>query len=229
MIPYIGSKDRIKKEILPLILRDRKPNQFYVEPFVGGGNIISSVKNPRIGSDSHVYLVALLKAIQRNQNFPKINELEYNLITKNPKEYPEWLVGYVGFIFSFGRKWNGGFARGDDRILGKGFRDKVLKLFWKFNGIDFRCSSYKKLNIPPNSIIYCDPPYRKSNLYKCNFNTDRFWFWCYLKIKEGHKVFVSEYEAPKNWKCIWSKNIEVGIERRVEVTYITENLYTCHL
>lgn len=34
---YMGSKNRIAKEILPIILRDRKPNQWYVEPFVGGG------------------------------------------------------------------------------------------------------------------------------------------------------------------------------------------------
>ena len=32
----MGSKNRIVNEILPIILKDRKPNQWYVEPFVGG-------------------------------------------------------------------------------------------------------------------------------------------------------------------------------------------------
>lgn len=34
---YLGSKARIAKEILPIILKDRKVGQYYVEPFVGGG------------------------------------------------------------------------------------------------------------------------------------------------------------------------------------------------
>ena len=33
---YMGSKARIANEILPIILKDRKDGQFYVEPFVGG-------------------------------------------------------------------------------------------------------------------------------------------------------------------------------------------------
>ena len=30
---YMGSKARFTKEILPIILKDRKPEQWYVEPF----------------------------------------------------------------------------------------------------------------------------------------------------------------------------------------------------
>ena len=33
---YMGSKNRIAKYILPIMLKDRKPNQYWVEPFVGG-------------------------------------------------------------------------------------------------------------------------------------------------------------------------------------------------
>lgn len=40
---YMGSKNRYAKEILPLILKDRKENQWYVEPFVGGANVIDKV------------------------------------------------------------------------------------------------------------------------------------------------------------------------------------------
>jgi len=38
---YTGSKRRVAKEILPIILKDRQLNQWYVEPFVGGGNLTS--------------------------------------------------------------------------------------------------------------------------------------------------------------------------------------------
>lgn len=33
---YMGSKSRIAKYILPIILKDRKDGQYYVEPFCGG-------------------------------------------------------------------------------------------------------------------------------------------------------------------------------------------------
>ena len=40
---YMGSKNRIAKHILPIILKDRIENQYYVEPFVGGANMIDKV------------------------------------------------------------------------------------------------------------------------------------------------------------------------------------------
>ena len=40
---YMGSKARFTKEILPIILKDRKPEQWYVEPFAGGMNVICEV------------------------------------------------------------------------------------------------------------------------------------------------------------------------------------------
>ena len=34
---YQGSKNKIAKHILPIILKNRTPDQYYVEPFMGGG------------------------------------------------------------------------------------------------------------------------------------------------------------------------------------------------
>ena len=33
---YQGSKNKIAKHILPIILKNRTPDQYYVEPFMGG-------------------------------------------------------------------------------------------------------------------------------------------------------------------------------------------------
>jgi len=43
----MGSKARFAKEILAIVLKDRKHGQWYVEPFVGGCNIIDKVQNKR--------------------------------------------------------------------------------------------------------------------------------------------------------------------------------------
>ncbi len=47
---YMGSKARYAKSILPIILASRQPDQWYVEPFVGGANVIDKVSGPRIGA-----------------------------------------------------------------------------------------------------------------------------------------------------------------------------------
>ena len=39
----MGSKNRIAKEILPIMLAHRTPEMAWVEPFVGGANVIDKV------------------------------------------------------------------------------------------------------------------------------------------------------------------------------------------
>ena len=58
------------------------------------------------------------------------------------------------------------------------------------------------MQIPDNSLIYCDPPYEGTTKYKDDFNHKRFWQWCRNKSNEGHIVFVSEYNAPDDFECV---------------------------
>ena len=68
---YLGSKNRIVKHILPIILKDRVDGQYYVEPFVGGANVIDKVKGNRIGADKNEYMIALLQKLQSGWKPPK--------------------------------------------------------------------------------------------------------------------------------------------------------------
>ena len=63
---YMGSKNRIAKHILPIMLAERKPDQWWVEPFVGGANMIDKFEGNRIGNDSHEFLIALLVALRKS-------------------------------------------------------------------------------------------------------------------------------------------------------------------
>ena len=78
----------------------------------------------------------------------------------------------------------------------------MLKQLPKIQDVEFIHSSYQDLEIPENSLIYCDPPYEGTTKYKDDFNHTEFWEWCRNKTKEGHQVFVSEYNAPNDFKCI---------------------------
>ena len=56
---YMGSKARFTKEILPIILKDRKPEQWYIEPFAGGMNAVCEVQGNRIANDKNLHLIAM--------------------------------------------------------------------------------------------------------------------------------------------------------------------------
>lgn len=79
---YQGSKARIAKEILPIILKDRKENQWYVEPFCGGMNSICEVMGNRIANDVHYYLIEMWKELLNGWNPRKYTQEEFNVIKK---------------------------------------------------------------------------------------------------------------------------------------------------
>ena len=65
--------------------------------------------------------------------------------------------------------------------------------------IEFSSLSYEQVQIKPNSIIYCDPPYKGTTGYTVEFDHDKFWDWVRTN---PHPVYVSEYTAPQDIKVI---------------------------
>ena len=49
---YMGGKHRIAKDIVKILRTHRKLGQLYIEPFVGGGSVISLMDGEREASDS---------------------------------------------------------------------------------------------------------------------------------------------------------------------------------
>jgi len=201
---YMGSKNRHAKHILPIVLKDRRPNQWYVEPFVGGFNMIQHVTGPRIANDSHPYLIALFRALQSGWDPPEfVSKEQYQKIRAQPDCFPQELVGFVGFGCSYGGKWWGGYAsdkKGTNYAAQS--RRSCLKQAPKISGVDIQCGSYLELKIPRGSVVYCDPPYKGTTKYKSDFDHDVFWNWV-RKISEKHNVFVSEYTAPPDFGFLW--------------------------
>ena len=233
---YMGSKNRIAKYILPIILKDRKENQYYVEPFVGGANMIDKVNGNRIGADSNEYLIAMWQGLQENKSRPYLIEKELYSKARdffNKSEYStfdKFMIGWIGWMGSYnGRFFDGGYS---GHSVGK--RDYITEQIKnteaqisKINDVHFVYSSYDKLEIPNNSIIYCDIPYKDTKQYSSskNFNHNNFWNWAREKSQDGHEVFISEYNAPDDFKCIWQ--MEVTNSMNTTKTYKpTERLFT---
>lgn len=66
------------------------------------------------------------------------------------------------------------------------------------------CGDYKDIKILPNSIIYCDIPYKGKKKYdRKNFDYEEFYAWC---ERQTELVIISEYEMPTDrFVCISSK------------------------
>ena len=226
---YMGSKNRIAKHILPIMLAERKPAQWWVEPFVGGANMIDKVTGNRLGNDCNRYLIALLKELQTQIPFnpPHISESDYKNIQKNKNEYPDWIVGYAGFNLSFGAKFFGGYRR--DK---KGVRDykneaqrNLLAQQNLLIGINFICGDYRSLTMPEKSLIYCDPPYRGTTQYKDKFDHHSFYGWCDEKAHHGHTIFLSEYSAPPQFDCVFEKQVSSNLDVSSRGKKETEKLF----
>ena len=183
---YMGSKNRISKYILPIILKDRKENQYYIEPFVGGANMIDKVDGLRIANDVNKYLIAMWKGLQQNLDRPyNIDKELYSLArtafnNDDNSIFSDFLIGWIGWMGSYnGRFFDGGYS---GHLVGK--RDYITEQIKnteaqisKIKDIEFVSEDYSKLIFPDNSIIYCDIPYKDTKQYSSskNFNYDDFW------------------------------------------------------
>ena len=141
------------------------------------------------------------------------------------------LTGFTGVCCSFGGKWFSCYAKSHRKTgatrCGEGYRNLVKQLP-NLKGIEFYSGDYRDLEMPNNSIIYCDPPYvnKSKRAYKDKFNHKEFFNWCIKMATNGHKVFVSEYEI--NHSCfveVWRKEIITTLKHDCNSSPRTEKLY----
>lgn len=234
---YVGSKNRISKYIVPIIQSyiDNLNIENYIEPFVGGANMIDKIicKN-KYGFDSHKYLIALLKQTQIDTSiFPNdISESLYKDVKENMgNKYEDWFIGLTGFC-SFGGKWFGGYPRGfkNDKVTPRNITNETIRNLVKqsenLKDIIFDCRDFRDIDLSKfnNSVFYCDPPYRDTTKYSTgNFPYEEFYEWC-RRVSKNNIVLISEYYMPEDFKCIWSKDVKCGLDQKV-VTDRTEKLF----
>lgn len=220
---YVGSKNRLSKELAPIIQKYIDDNNItkYLEPFVGGCNMIDKIKcKNKYGSDSHKYLIALLKQAQKDTStFPlHISEQEYINVRDNKEKYDDWYVGLVGFCATFSGKWFNGYARGfkEDKITPRDIPNETIRNILKqspnLKNIKFNCCDFRDIKNIKDFVIYCDPPYKGTLKYSTgNFPYDDFYNWC-REMSENNIVLISEYNMPDDFECIWSKRVKVSVD-----------------
>lgn len=237
---YMGSKAKHADEILEAIMESfpmaLTTRQNWVEPFVGGANMIDHIKAKvgKYGNDINVHLIEMFKAVQNGWVPPdSVSEQEYRQLMSKSDIYctgiESALIGFVGIGCSYSGKWFGGYARGNannGQPRNYCLESKKNLLKQDISGVVFTHGDYKDMYIPDNSIIYCDPPYAGTTKYKDYFDHSAFWKWCDEQVAKGHKVFVSEYNAPEDWNCIWQKTVNNSLTKETGSKQGVEKLFT---
>ncbi len=228
---YQGSKSRVAKEICPIIQKaiDESNCDTFVDAFVGGANLIQHIKcENRIGYDINPYLIALLNNLDKIPNFEvPISKEEYDICRAEQRSaqltHPDWYIGAVGYIASFGgRFYDGGYAKDvpasdPKRHEHRNRKNNILKQTPELIGCKFEVKDFFSLDCT-NAIIYCDPPYNGTKPYPYD-NYDKEAFWNKVReLSERNQVFISELSAPDDFKMVWHKKIKntVGLNNSLD-------------
>lgn len=230
---YFGGKAKIAKYIVSYLEEVRKENQIYIEPFVGGANIVSKMSGVRKAYDFNEYLIEMYKAVQNGYELPNIiTEKDYKNIKEN-KDKNKALTGFVGFGCSFAGKWFGGYARdyGSKREYAETSKRSLLKKMATMQDVEFVYADYKTLSFE-NCLIYCDPPYRNTTKFSGtpDFDTDEFWN-VMRNWSKNNDVYISEYDSPDDFKCVLEiptktdiRNSKNKMESKIEKLFKYNNI-----
>ena len=58
-----------------------------------------------------------------------------------------------------------------------------------------------------------------------DFDYSKFYEWCRQKHSEGYHIFISEYQMPDDFKCVWQKQVTCAMNQTI-TKKPTEKLFT---
>ena len=214
MTAYHGGKQRIGKRISQVICHQThlmgSSIKGYCEPFCGMLGVYQHIfdifpDGDYLAGDTNKSVIEMWKASKNAWKPPTyISESDYNKLKKSDDSA---IKGYVGHQYSFGGKYFKGYApkygkNSDSTTASKRVVDIGNKL--QLHNVVFSHGSYEQYSHLKDYVIYCDPPYMKTEShYKATFSSSDFYDWC-RNMSKNNIVLVSEYEAPDDFIPIWS-------------------------
>jgi DNA adenine methylase len=208
---YMGGKAKIAKKLTAFLNTYRQPGQLFVEPFLGGCNILPLMDLPKWGNEINPSIGMCFAAIRDGWEPPAdVSEGEYRALME---EDDTPMRGFAGSACSFGGKWFGGYARGQGaRNYATEGRNNATKIRPGLQGATITWMDYRDMTIPDGSLVYCDPPYATTTDYKTRFDHDAFWQWV-RGLSTRCTVLVSEYVAPIDFEVVWELERDCGLKQ----------------
>jgi DNA adenine methylase len=214
MTSYHGGKQRIGSDIASKI-HDTCVNlsmdiEGYCEPFCGMLGVYKHIPDllgdiEYIAGDANKSVILMWKKAQKGWVPPiDCTEERYLELCASKRESGE--KGFICHQYSFGGQYCKGFNKKYDPSKNSVRSSKrVVDMSKKLKTTDFSHGDYTQYNNLENFVIYCDPPFKGSEChYQKGFSHEHFWEWV-RTMSEKNLVFVSEYNAPKDFTPILSK------------------------
>tara|TARA_B110000208_G_scaffold184865_2_gene239210 strand:- start:182 stop:970 length:789 start_codon:yes stop_codon:yes gene_type:complete len=218
---YLGGKQRLGKEIAPILLEFNKYYGYenYLEPFCGALGVLTHMSpyfDNIVASDYHPDLIKLWKGVKDGSFVPpnSISEDRYNKIKESKS--PSALKGFAGFSMSFGGRfftsYAPNYANGKNENFCREGINSINRKRPQIQNVEFKCQDYRTIK-PNKYLIYCDPPYtqskypikyRRDTKYYDVFDNDEFWE-IMRDWSKNNLVIISELRAPPDFHMIWSK------------------------
>lgn len=221
MTAYHGGKQRIGNIIADIIYKEIKKIETiknikingYCEPFCGMLGVYRYIPelfneynmNFKAGDLNKSVIMMWKELINGWKPQKNISEDKYNKLKKSKLDSA--LKGYVGHQYSFGGKYFKGYAPKYNKIINDDVAIKrLLDISLQVSNVEFNDGIYTQYSHLKNYIIYCDPPYDNTEQhYKIKFNSNDFYDWCRKMVKNNNILFISGYNAPKDFKIIFKK------------------------
>lgn len=229
---YMGSKRRFVKELVPILMSNVGKDTLFVDAFCGGCNVLCAIPHPnKVGIDINRYMTEFWKdAISEYisgvpftcMSSDYTEEVYHDVRDSYRNGDGRYKDSFIGFVATAG-SWGGGWFKGYPRYNPNKNEDHIREAYdgvvkqlskWLYLGSTrIENLSYDQFDYPPNSVIYCDPPYKGTQGYKEDerFDHEKFWEWARKMTREGHHVYISEYEAPEDFRVIWSAKKKDGL------------------
>lgn len=223
---YMGSKAKYAGSIVPILQTIITDNDVttYIEPFVGGANIIDKINcENKYGYDRSDTLIALLA--QAATDWDGVMKSGSRELWDKGKGYvkdgvmpDDMTLAQIGAMEFFASYCNGGFPRGyaqntDKRDYYNEAYRNMEKQAPNLKGIEFKCQNYWEL-LPEetkDAVIYIDPPYQGTKIYgyanQPKMNYEQFWQWV-RDLSMNNWVLVSEQTAPEDFETVWALEVK---------------------
>lgn len=242
---YQGGKHLIARRLTETILNDTDQRGDYYEPFIGGGSMAAHMGHHfdrAHYSDLHGPLILMWQAAHAGfimhgdpgHFFPTdITRDDYSYHREHQPHTPA--AALIGFGSAFGGKYYGSYCGVDTRYSdGRTYHNlavkqmgKKLKSMLARQVTTFTHCPYEQVSPAPGAVIYCDPPYQGTTGYQTgNFDHDAFWEWCRTQARRGCKIYISEYQAPSDFTCIYEVKKRVTLNPADNTKTAIERLYT---
>jgi DNA adenine methylase len=228
MTSYQGGKKRIGKRIYTVIteLENILTGEHvlpYFEPFLGMAGVLRHfAQEPyrRVSAcDANIDLMLMWQALQKGWNPPSTcSRARYDELKTSPVHSAE--RAFIGFVASFGSNFFGNYRLhfNDKRDFLQEGRQALLNIRPKISRVRFlKARSYEE-HRPRGKLVYCDPPYVNNQLsskYFQEFDHEAFWD-IMRKWSKSNIVVISESQAPRDFKCIWTTESYITTRRQAK-------------